>query len=276
MEQPALRRTLTLFNPLAPNWKDSRALLFTMLTMLAVPLKLPTPDSGILDLENFAQVWRRGKWDFPVYLWTSHSWCLSLITDWKALPQKAFFGLYNIDLSTQKAFFGLYNIDLSTQKAFFGLYNISISGIIYMPVFIRMLLGWMVSIILSHSLPITISSHPISITILYSIHYSDKRSALGWHLQFVYWYSYKYESYWRLRRTLPIHKLYSAGKLNYKLPDSALLTPPPLNGATATHIQTMYSTVSSTVWYSRKVFLSWNIFSHREAESGKQDFISQR
>ena len=28
----------------------------TMLTMLAVPLKLPTPDSGILDLENFAQV----------------------------------------------------------------------------------------------------------------------------------------------------------------------------------------------------------------------------
>ena len=26
------------------------------LTMLAVPLKLPTPDSGILDLENFAQV----------------------------------------------------------------------------------------------------------------------------------------------------------------------------------------------------------------------------
>ena len=38
-----------------------------MLTMLAVPLKLPTPDSGILDLENVAQVWRRGKWDFPVY-----------------------------------------------------------------------------------------------------------------------------------------------------------------------------------------------------------------
>ena len=30
--------------------------LLTMLTMLAVPLKLPTPDSGILDLENFAQV----------------------------------------------------------------------------------------------------------------------------------------------------------------------------------------------------------------------------